>query len=78
MSESELEKKVMEETKSLSSETLMEVLDFAQFMKAKEFRKLGKGLFESSLTEGLDELDKTSLAHLEEEFAHYKELYPYE
>jgi hypothetical protein len=27
---------------------------------------------------GLSELDKASLAHLEDEFKDYKELYPYE
>jgi len=37
MSKTELEKRIMEETKPLSSDTLLEVLDFIQFIKTKVF-----------------------------------------
>ena len=78
MSKSELEKMIIEETKNLSDETLHEVLDFIQFLKDKNHKKPKKKSFEKGLTDELSELNKVSLIHLEEEFANYKELFPYE
>lgn len=75
-----LEKKemILKETKGLSLEALSKVLDFIQFLKTKELKKAGKEPFEESLTDDLKELQKTSLTHLEEEFANYEVMYPYE
>ena len=78
MSKSELNKMIMEEAKNLSVETLNEILDFIQFLKRKKFKKIKKKSFEKTLIDELNELNKVSLIHLEEEFANYKELYPYE
>ncbi len=78
MSKAELEKKIVEETKDLSTEILAEVLDFIQFIKVNEHKRKRKKLLGSRLTKELTELNQLSLAHLEEEFANYKELYPRE
>ena len=78
MSKAELEKMIVEETKNLSTETLSEVLDFIQFVKTKKYKKARKKSFEDSLTNELADLNENSLAHLEEEFSNYKELYPRE
>lgn len=78
MSKAELEKLILEETKELSIDILIEVLDFIQFMKAKKYKRTGRKSFENKLVKELTDLDNISLAHLEEEFANYKELYPRE
>ena len=73
-----LEKTILKETKQLSSEMLNEVLDFIHFIKLKkESYKTGKS-FDGTVNDSLNELDKLSLSHLEEEFENYRELYPYE
>jgi len=77
MSKSELNEMIMHEAKNLSNETLCEVLDFIEFLKKKELKR-NEISFETSLTDELNELTKFSLIHLEEEFANYKKLYPYE
>ena len=75
----EIEQTIFKETQSLSANALQEVLDFIQFIKMKECRK-GKKDFaaDRNIDTELRALDSISLAHVEEEFAHYKELYPYE
>ncbi|RMD92482.1 MAG: hypothetical protein D6813_05840 [Calditrichaeota bacterium] len=78
MSKAELEKLIMEETKELSSDILMEVLDFIQFIKAKKYKRTTRKSFEKKLAKELTDLNNISLIHLEEEFANYKELYPRE
>lgn len=78
MSKAELEKLIMEETKELSTDILMEVLDFIQFIKAKRYKRSKRKSFEKKLAKELTDLNNISLAHLEEEFANYKELYPRE
>ncbi len=78
MSKTELEKLILEETKELSTNTLMEVLDFIQFIKAKQYKRPRRKTFEKKLAKELTSLNNMSLAHLEEEFANYKELYPHE
>jgi len=76
MSKAELEKLILEETKELSTDILMEVLDFIQFIKAKKYNRTRRKSFEKKLVKELTDLNNISLAHLEEEFANYKELYP--
>lgn len=78
MSKAEIEKTIMKETKSLSVDSLIEVLDFIQFLKTKKHKRSREKFFEKKLSEELTDLDKISLVHLEEEFANYKELYPRE
>jgi len=78
MGKTELEKMIVEETKDLSSATLVEVLDFIQFVKAKKNKRTRKKSYEKKLMKELTGLNKTSLIHLEEEFSNYKELYPRE
>jgi len=78
MSKAEIEKTIMKETKNLSVDNLIEVLDFIQFLKMKKHKRARKEFFERKLNEDLSDLDKISLVHLEEEFANYKELYPRE
>ncbi len=78
MSKAELEKLIVEETKELSTDILVEVLDFIQFIKAKKNKRIRSRSFEKKLVKELTGLNNISLAHLEEEFANYKELYPRE
>lgn len=78
MSKAELEKLILEETKELSTDILVEVLDFIQFIKAKKNKRIRSRSFEKKLVKELTGLNNISLAHLEEEFANYKELYPRE
>jgi len=78
MSKAELEKLISEETKELSTDILIEVLDFIQFIKAKKYKRTGSKSFENKLVKELTDLNNISLTHLEEEFANYKELYPRE
>ena len=78
MTKPELNKRIVEETHGLSTATLSEVLDFIKFLKGKELKLSEEKIFENRVADELDELNKVSLVHLEEEFAHYKELYPYE
>ncbi len=75
MSRSLLEKKILEETKNLSIETLKEILDFIRFKKLKA---RGKGPFEKEIRNELTDLGESSLIHLEEEFFDYKKCYPRE
>lgn len=78
MSKVLLEKMIIEETKDLSFETMNEILDFIQFVKEKKHKNFIKKSFEKNINYDLNELNKVSLIHLEEEFSNYKELYPYE
>ncbi|GAB4363728.1 MAG: hypothetical protein Kow0042_01840 [Calditrichia bacterium] len=78
MSKAELEKLIIKETKELSKNNLIKVLDFIQFIKAKKYKKARRKSFEQNLVKELSDLNNISLAHLEEEFANYKELYPRE
>ncbi len=73
-----LEKTILEETKQLSSEMLNEVLDFIHFIRFKKESYKTVKPFDGTVNDSLDELNKLSLSHLEEEFENYKELYPYE
>ena len=73
-----LEKMIIEETKGLSFEILNEILDFIQFIKAKKINKHVANSIGKNITNELSELNSVSLLHLEEEFKHYKELYPHE
>ncbi len=71
-------KLIIEETKEMSTDVLMEVLDFIQFIKAKKYKKIRGKSFEKKFAQELTDLNNISLTHLEEEFADYKELYPRE
>lgn len=78
MTKAVLKKMIEKETKGLSTETLNQILDFIQFIKAKRLEKFVNESFEKGINNELNELNKMSLLHLEEEFANYKELYPHE
>jgi len=73
-----LEKMIIEETKGLSFQTLNEILDFIQFIKAKKIKNHVADPLEKNINIELSELNTLSLMHLEEEFLNYKEVYPHE
>ena len=74
----EIKKTLVNEVEELSVEALQEVLDFVEFLKIKRWRNPGQSASQSSLADELHALEMNSLVHLEEEFANYKEEYPYE
>lgn len=79
MTATDLEQTIARETHSLSLDSLREVLDYIQFLKAKEDKRLKKQIpVTKNIQRELSTLETDSLFHLEEEFAHYKELYPHE
>ena len=78
MSKDELEKMIIEETRELTKETLKEVLGFIKSKKTKKPQEIIKKSFDRKLVNELTGLNQNSLAHLEEEFEDYKELYPCE
>ena len=70
---------ILHETEGLSWNALHEVLDFVRFLKGKEQRTHHQLLTkEQDIHQTLQTAEVDSLAHLEEEFANYKELYPHE
>ena len=70
---------ILHETEGLSWNALQEVLDFIRFLKVKEQRVHCQLLVkDQELHQTLKTGEADSLAHLEEEFAYYKELYPHE
>ncbi len=70
---------LLHEAEGLSWEALQEVLDFIRFLKFKEQRPHVHSLTEEpDIYQVLRTGEADSLAHLEEEFARYKELYPRE
>ena len=71
-----IEKLILKETKGLPPFALDEVLDFILFIKEKKLKK-DDDTFKSSLESELSLLDHKEMAHLEEEFKDYKELYPH-
>lgn len=73
-----LEKMILEETKGLPFQTLNEILDFIQFIKAKKIKNRVADSLDKDINIELSELNMVSLMHLEEEFSNYKELYPHE
>lgn len=74
MSKTALEKLIIEETRGLPSDVLIEIVDFIRFLKTQRL----KAADENGIKGELNHLNKSSLAHLEEEFSNYKELYPRE
>ena len=72
-----IEKLILKETKGLPPFALNEVLDFILFIKEKKLKK-NDDKFKSNLESELSLLDHKEMVHLEEEFKHYKELYPRE
>ena len=79
MTNVDIEQMIVKETQGLSVYALQEVLDFIQFLKARTHREGTTQLpNDQSIHNDLRALDTNSLSHLEEEFANYKELYPYE
>ncbi len=70
---------ILHEAEGLSWDALQEVLDFIRFLKFKEQRTHKQPLTkEQDIHQTLRTGEADSLAHLEEEFSHYKELYPHE
>lgn len=74
MTKNDLAKLILRESKDLPVESLKEILDFIQFLKSKKYRR--KKSFEKKIQTELDNLNKNSLIHLEEEFSNYREQYP--
>jgi hypothetical protein len=68
-----LENQIMQNTKDLPSESLMEVLDFIKFIREKKSRE-----FKNNINRDLSLLNNNECEHLEEEIKDYRELYPYE
>ncbi len=76
MTKNDLAKSILRELKDLPVESLKEILDFIQFLKSKKYKR--KKSFEKKIQTELDNLNKNSLIHLEEEFSNYREQYPRE
>ncbi len=74
MTKNDLAKLILQELKDLPVESLKEILDFIQFLKSKKYKR--KKSFEKKIQTELDNLNKNSLIHLEEEFSNYREQYP--
>lgn len=73
MTTTQIEQKLFQFTKGLPKETLLEILDFIQFIRQKKLNRTADNLsFE------LSALSKSQTDHLEEEFKDYKQLYPNE
>ena len=67
------------EVEELSVDALQEVLDFVEFLKIKRWRnRRHVSVSQQSVADDLRALEMDSLVHLEEEFANYKEEFPYE
>lgn len=69
----QFEKLVIEKTKDLPLEMLEEILDFIQFLREKN-----KNKFSKKITSTLNNLNKSQISHIDDEFANYKKLYPIE
>lgn len=79
MTNSEIQQTIIKETQELPFDILQEVLDFIQFVKMKKLHKTTGSISENNeWRKELKVLNQNSLAHLEEEFADYKEIYPHE
>lgn len=75
----EIKQTLVKEVEDLSGDALQEVLDFVEFLKIKRWRDTGQSVpSHLSVYDELRALEMNSLVHLEEEFANYKEDYPYE
>ena len=75
----EIRKMLVKEVEDLSADALQEVLDFVEFLKIKQWRGTAQlASPQQSVYDELRALEMNSLVHLEEEFANYKEHYPYE
>ena len=71
MSTAQIENQISQNTKGLPADILQEILDFIQFLKFKK-----AGVITDSVQSTLSGLDSSEAAHLEEEFADYKTVYP--
>ncbi len=79
MTKAEIAKSIIRETRGFSLEALRDVLNFIHFIKSKQLDKFKPRTHEGNELENeLHLLNRDSLTHLEEEFANYKERYPYE
>ena len=79
MTKGEITQILVKEVEGLSANALQEVLDFVEFIKIKEWQETPTPVSnQQSMDDELRALDMHSLIHLEEEFANYKERYPYE
>ena len=75
----EIKKTLVKEVEELSVDALQEVLDFVEFLKIKRWRNRGQvSVSQQSVADDLRALEMDSLVHVEEEFANYKEEFPYE
>ncbi len=71
MSVEQIEKELLKQTKGLSEAALMEVIDFARFLKSRQRAGL-------SIKQELSVLSGAQLTHLDEEFKDYKSRFPRE
>jgi hypothetical protein len=78
MAGTEIEQAIISEAQGLSYVQLREILDFIRFIKLKEHQGPPSLAADQSLQDELEELGAGSLAHLEQEFSGYRELYPHE
>ncbi len=79
MNQQDIDETIRKETQGLPFNALQEILDFIQFIKIKICREIAnKERKDQNIRNGIKTLDKNSITHLENEFADYKELYPYE
>ncbi len=79
MANVEIAQTIINETQDLSIKALREILNFIRFIRLREQQEMNKhSLAENNIDSELRALDTSSLAHLEEEFANYRELYPHE
>ena len=70
MNVQQIEQEILQNTKELPKEALIEILDFILFIRNKNKN--------NKMKDDLSLLSKTELDHLEEEFKDYKEIYPHE
>ena len=68
---------IISETNKLPSETLAEILDFIQSFKTKKLNAAIKKSCVKDRKEELNQLNKISLLHLDDEFPNYKVHYPH-
>ncbi len=79
MTKAEIAESIIRETRGFSQEALRDVLNFINSIKFKQLDKFKTHTpAGNELENELQLLNKNSLTHLEEEFANYKERYPYE
>ncbi len=73
MTNKQLEKELLKNTKGLPKEALEEIIDFIQFVRQKTLKDTN-----DNISAALSSLSTSQTEHLEQEFKGYKKLYPRE